>query len=112
MATGWDAGAMDPGPVGAVQISLTLTSRRLDGFYPDGKPRYGSPVTDRRSIRLEEGEEYLMPVLAADASGRETTGLHEVLLRIRAGWAGRKGATEYGVRAIQMGYCRDLSLGT
>lgn len=97
---GWDPGAMDPGPVEAFQISLTLTSRQLSGFSPDGKPLYSDRVTDRRrSTRLEPGEEYLVPVLV-DARGREALGVHEVLLRIRAGWAGREGATEYGALAV------------
>ena len=30
----------------------------------------------------------------------EALGIHEVLLRIRAGWAGREGATEYGALAV------------
>ncbi len=40
-----------------------------------------------------------MPV-PVDARGREALGVHEVLLRIRAGWAGREGATEYGALAV------------
>ena len=90
---------MDPGPVGAFQVFLTLTSRQLTGFSTEGKPLYSAPVTDRRSTRLEPGEEYLVPV-PVDARGRETLGVHEVLLRIRAGWAGREGATEYGALAV------------
>src|SRR5262249_35582568 len=42
---GWDSGIMDPGPVGAAQMFLTLTSRRLTGFSPEGVPLYGAPVT-------------------------------------------------------------------
>jgi formylglycine-generating enzyme required for sulfatase activity len=90
---------MDPGSAGAVQISLTLTARQLTGFSPDGSPLYSAPVTDRRSTRLEPGEEHLVPVLV-DARGREALGVHEVLLRIRAGWAGREGATAYGALAV------------
>jgi formylglycine-generating enzyme required for sulfatase activity len=96
---GWDDGTMDPGPVGAVRISLTLISRQLSGFSVGGKPPYSAPVTDRRTTRLEPGEEYLVPVLL-DARGREALGVHEVLLRIRARWAGREGATEYGALAV------------
>jgi formylglycine-generating enzyme required for sulfatase activity len=90
---------MDPGPVGALQIFLTLTSRQLTGFSREGSPLYSAPVTVRRSTRLEPGEEYIGPVLV-DARGREALGVHEVLLRIRAAWAGREGATEYGALAI------------
>jgi formylglycine-generating enzyme required for sulfatase activity len=96
---GWDAGAMDPGPVGALRIALTLTSRQLTGLSPDGKPLFGAPVTDRRLTRLEAGEEYVVPV-PLDARGRETLGVHEALLRVRAGLAGREGATEYGSLAV------------
>jgi formylglycine-generating enzyme required for sulfatase activity len=90
---------MDPGPVGAAQIFLTLTSRQRTGFSKEGKPLYGAPVTDRRTARLEPGEEVLVPVLV-DPRGRETLGVHEVLLRLRAGWAGREGATEYGALSV------------
>jgi formylglycine-generating enzyme required for sulfatase activity len=96
---GWDSGTMDPGPVGAVQIVLTLTSRQLTGFTSEGNPLYSAPVTDRRSTRLEPGEEYLVPVLV-DLRGREALGVHEVLLRICAGWAGLEGAAEYGALAV------------
>jgi formylglycine-generating enzyme required for sulfatase activity len=102
MAVGWDPGPMDPGPVPAVQISLTVTSRWLTGFSPDGRPLYTS-VTDRRSTRVEEGEEFVEPILPTDARGLETLGVHEVLLRIRSGWAGRSGATHYGTIAVIAG---------
>jgi formylglycine-generating enzyme required for sulfatase activity len=99
VSVGWDPGTMDPGPVGAFRLSLTLTSRQRTGFAPDGKPVYGAPVLERRSTRLEPGEEYVAPV-PVDAPGREALGVHEVLLRIRVGWAGREGATEYGSLAV------------
>ena len=41
-----------------------------------------------------------MPILV-DPRGRETLGVDEIVLRIRAGWAGREGATEYGALAIE-----------
>jgi len=96
---GWDAGTMDPGPIGALQVILTLASRQRTGFSEEGKPLYSAPVTDRRSTRLEPGEEYLVPV-PVDARGREALGVHEVLLRIRAGWVGREGGAEYGAVAV------------
>jgi formylglycine-generating enzyme required for sulfatase activity len=96
---GWDPGAMDPGPVGAFQISLALTSRRLSEITSSGVPRYGAPVTDRRSTRLEPGEEFVVPV-PLDARARDELGVPDVLVRIRAGWAGREGATEYGAVAV------------
>jgi formylglycine-generating enzyme required for sulfatase activity len=96
---GWDSGTMDPGAVGAVEISLALTSRQLTGFSKEGKPLYSALVTSRRSTRLEPGEEQLVPVLV-DPRGLEALDVHEVLIRIRAGWAGREGATEYGTVAV------------
>ena len=79
-AVGWEPGAMDPGPVGAFQVFLTITA----------KQGTGAPVMDRRTTRLEPGEEYLVPVSLAP----------EVLLRIRVGWAAREGATEYGAVSV------------
>ena len=35
--SGWDPGAMDPGPGGTVQLSLTFTSRQLTGFSQIGR---------------------------------------------------------------------------
>ena len=64
----WDPGAMDPGPVPVVEISLVLTARQLAGFSPEGKPLYRDLATDRRTIRLGEGEEFVVPVALADDS--------------------------------------------
>jgi len=100
VVVGWEPGAMEPGPGGAFRISITLTSRKMSGFSSDGKPLYSNPVRDDRTVRLEEGEEFILPVLTADARGSETLGVQEVLVRIQAGWAGRAGATEYGAVAI------------
>jgi formylglycine-generating enzyme required for sulfatase activity len=99
VGVGWDGGAMDPGPVGAVKVALTLTARHLTGVAPDGKPLYSAPVTDRRTPRFEAGEELVVPV-PVEAPGRETLGVPEVLLRIRVGWAGREGGTAYGALAV------------
>jgi len=85
---GWDPGAMDPGPVGALQVHLTVTSRVS-----------GTAVKDNRSIRLEPGEEYFLP-MGLEPGPRATLGVREVLLRIRAGWAEREGAIVYGTVAV------------
>jgi formylglycine-generating enzyme required for sulfatase activity len=96
---GWDSGTMDPGAVGAIQLFLTLTSRQLIGLSPSGEPLYSDPAKQTRSVRLEPGEEYFLPV-PLDVRSRDALRLHEVLLRIRAGWVGREGATEYGALAV------------
>jgi formylglycine-generating enzyme required for sulfatase activity len=91
---------MDPGPVPVAQIGLVLTSQQLTGFSPEGKPLYRAPVTGRRTVRLGEGEEFVAPVIFADARDREVLGVQEVIVRVRAGQAGRSGATEYGALAV------------
>jgi formylglycine-generating enzyme required for sulfatase activity len=96
----WDPGPMDPGPVPVAQIVLSITSRLLTGFSPDGKPLYGDSVTDHRNVRLGEGEEFVLPVLLPATRARELPGVREVLFRVRAGMAGRPGATEYGAVAV------------
>jgi formylglycine-generating enzyme required for sulfatase activity len=85
---GWEAGTMDPGPVGAFQVSLTVISKQLTGFSKEGKPLYSAPLTNRRVARLEPGEEFLLP------------GAQDVVLRFRVGWSAREGATEYGSVSI------------
>ncbi len=96
----WDPGAMDPGPVPTAQVVLTLTSRRLSGLAPDGKPVYSDPVIDQRSARLGEGEEFDLPVLVAPAGEPHLAGVREVFLRIRAPSASRPGAAQYGSLAV------------
>src|SRR5262249_42865889 len=92
----WDPGAMDPGPVPGVEIALVLTARQLTGFSPEGKALYRDLATDRRTFRLEEGEEFVVPVALADDHARDVLGIREAFVRVRAGQAGRPGATEYG----------------
>src|SRR5262249_21511564 len=89
----WDPGPMDPGSVAGVQIALVVTARQLTGFSPEGKALYRGLATDRRTIRLEEGEEFVLPVALADDHARGVPGIREVF---RAGWAERPGATESG----------------
>jgi len=96
---GWSGGAMDPGPFGAFQVFLTLNTRQLTGVTKEGQAQYGTPVTDRRSVRLEPGEEFVVP-LALDAHALAVLGVREVLVRVRAGWAGRDKATEYGALSV------------
>src|SRR5262249_1946169 len=67
----WDPGAMDPGPVPGVEIALVLTARQLTGFSPEGKALYRDLATDRRTFRLEEGEEFVVPVALADDHARD-----------------------------------------
>lgn len=97
---GWDSGAMDPGPLGAFTVAITITSREQTGFSAQGKPVYGNTVTDRRTTRLEPGEEFVLPV-QVDARLRETLRIHEVLVGIRVAWVGREGASEYGSISIK-----------
>jgi formylglycine-generating enzyme required for sulfatase activity len=85
---GWEAGTMDPGPVGAFHVSLTVISRQLTGFSTDGTPLYGARLTNRRFARLEPGEEFLL------------AGVEDIVLRVRVGWAAGEGATEYGAVSI------------
>jgi len=95
---GWDGGAMDPGPVGAFQVFVTLRARQATGTTPQGRT-YGPVMTDHRTFRLEPGEEFIAP-LALDARGRETLAVHQVFVRVRVDWAGRDGAIAYGAVAV------------
>ena len=96
---GWNGGTMDPGPVGAFEILLTLRTRPPTGSMQDGRPQSAAATTDRRSVRLEPGEEFVAP-LALGEQGREALGVHDAFARIRIRWIGREGATEYGALAV------------
>ena len=89
----WDGtrGPWTRAPWGRSRSSLTLTARQRTGFSPDGKPLYGAPVTDRRSDPARTGRGISSCPFRWMPRGREALGVHEVLLRIRAGWAGRDG---------------------
>ena len=96
---GWDGGTMDPGPLSAFHVVLTLRTRSSAGGSQAGRPQDGALATDRRSVRLERGEEFVVP-LAVDAHGREALGVNDVFLRVRTRWIGREGAVEYGTLAV------------
>jgi formylglycine-generating enzyme required for sulfatase activity len=96
---GWDAGAMDPGPLGAFQVFVTLRTRQATGMSQEGRRQYGPVATEHRTFRLEPGEEFVLP-LALQAGGREALGVHDVLVRFRAAWAPRDGAIRYGAVAV------------
>jgi len=87
---GWDEGTMDPGPLGAFQIFLTVKTRQAAG---------AAPAIDRRSIRLEPGEEFLVPI-AIEAHGRELPAARRGLVRVRAEWAGLAGEPGGGYGAL------------
>src|SRR5262249_56102834 len=77
----WDPGPMDPGPVPVVGIALALTARQLTGFSPEGTPLYRDLATDRRTDRLGEGEEFVVPVALADGHARHVLKIREVFVR-------------------------------
>lgn len=98
---GFDPGAMDPGPASAFVVFMTVRSRRLSGFSASGQPLYAPEIMEQRATRMEHGEEYILPVLREDSQTRASMGIHEILLRVRVGWAGSEGATEYGAIEIR-----------
>ena len=95
---GWDEGTMDPGPVESFQVFLTLKTRWRAGSSKEGTAEYAPPMTDRRSTRLERGEEFVVP-LPFDAKGKDAE-VRQVLARVRVEWAGREAAAEYGTLAV------------
>ncbi len=101
VTVGWDPGAMDPGPGEGGRLSLTVRSHRLRGFSTEGNPLYDDLGTAQRTFRLEEGEEFFVPLLTDGAEGSMALGVDEVMLRIQAGWAGRPEATEYASLAVR-----------
>lgn len=96
---GWDEGTMDPGPRAAFQIFLTLRTRQRIGAGTDGRAQYGPAVVDRRAIRLEAGEEFVVP-LSLEPRALEALGARQVLVRVRMDFAEREGAIAYGSLAV------------
>jgi formylglycine-generating enzyme required for sulfatase activity len=103
---GWDEGTMDPGPLGAFEIAFSLKTRQGAGTR-EGHPQPGPPATDRRMVRLEPGEEFVVPLKLETPQG-QTLGIRQVLVRVSAKWAGREmqggegreEAAEYGALAL------------
>ncbi|HEV8202503.1 MAG TPA: formylglycine-generating enzyme family protein [Candidatus Polarisedimenticolia bacterium] len=95
---GWDEGTMDPGPRAAFQVFLTLRTRPRIRAGAEGGAQDGPAVVDRRSIRLEAGEEFVAP-LSLESETREAAGIRQVLLRVRMDFAEPEGA-RYGALSV------------
>jgi formylglycine-generating enzyme required for sulfatase activity len=87
------------GPLMAIETSLSLTVRRFSGVSKDGKPIYASS-SEKRILRIEEAVEAILPILVPDATEKETLGVHEVLLRMRARRVLKPPAQAYGAVSL------------
>jgi formylglycine-generating enzyme required for sulfatase activity len=83
----------------AIEMVMSLSTRKLSGFSPAGKPIY-SLATHFRNYRLEEGDDGIVPVLIADPGEQKDFGVREVVLRVSARVAPAP-ATPYGALSIR-----------
>ena len=88
------------GPSGAdVRLETDFSIQKLSGFDRHGKPIYARSKRKRR-LRFESAGEFALPLLIPDARERESFGVHEVLLRLRATALSRGPAASYGVLSV------------
>ena len=81
----------------SVKVSLSL--RKLTGFDEPGSPVY-QPVDVKRDFYFTESQDAFIPILVANNMERETFGIHEVFLRVRASVVEEDSAAVYGVISV------------
>jgi len=86
-------------PAGGVDLETRLRIRKLSGFDENGQPVYAGS-TQKRVLRVESESEIALPLLLLDPQERESFGVHEAVLLLRAGVLRREGAASYGTISV------------
>jgi formylglycine-generating enzyme required for sulfatase activity len=86
-------------PAGGVNLETRLRIRKLSGFDPNGRPVYARSKQQRMLSFADQGE-LTLPLLVSDQREKESFGVHEVLLRLRAQVLGRGPAAAYGILSV------------
>jgi formylglycine-generating enzyme required for sulfatase activity len=83
----------------AVDVSASLTSRKLSEFSPTGEPIYGDAL-QRRMFTLEQGEDAAVPLLVSSPREETEFGIHEIMLHLSVQPV-VLGSTDYGAVSIR-----------
>jgi formylglycine-generating enzyme required for sulfatase activity len=86
-------------PAGGVNLETQLRIRKLSGLDPNERPVYARSKQPRRLSFGDQGE-LTLPLLVLDQREKESFGVHEVLLRLRAQLLGRGPAASYGTLSV------------
>jgi formylglycine-generating enzyme required for sulfatase activity len=84
---------------GRVELKARSTIGRLTGFNSEGEPVYET-TTDSRNLGIAGRSEITLPVLLPDERERQSFGVHEVLLRLKADTLAPSPAAGYGVVSV------------
>jgi formylglycine-generating enzyme required for sulfatase activity len=84
---------------GEVELRTSVEIQKLSGFDEGGEPVYDRSAHERLLGYETEGQ-LILPLLVPDRREREAFGLHEVLVRLRAGTLPQSPTTAYGTIAV------------
>jgi formylglycine-generating enzyme required for sulfatase activity len=83
-----------------VTLNVELKHHKLAGFGPDGPPTYTHTEHDR-AYAFQNEADIILPLLGSSGSDTADTGVHEVLVRLRATLLGVDPPTSYGSIRVQ-----------
>jgi len=86
-------------PAGDAHLTIQLRIQQLSGFDEDRQPVY-THMTQNRTLSFATEGTLTLPLLVPDQRARESFGVHEVLLRLRATVLGREPAASYGILSV------------
>ena len=78
-----------------VRLEASLTTRKFSRFDDGGRPVH-TRSNARRTLRLPEASGLVHPLLVTDSRERESLGVYDVLLRVRARISGGEPTAAYG----------------
>lgn len=83
----------------SVDLEARLRIRKLSGFDENGQPVYAGSM-QKRVLRVANEGEIALPLLVLDPREKESFGVHEVVLLLRAGVPGGEAAASYGTISV------------
>ena len=87
------------GPDGEVDLESHWSTQKLSGFGEDGQAVY-TRSSQQRKLRFEDGAGIVLPLLLADPDEKQSFGVHDVVLRLRAETVGFASAASWGTLAV------------
>ncbi len=84
---------------GDVDLETTVSTQKLSGYDKKGRPVYEASE-QKRTLSFADAGSITLPILIPDELERESFGVHEVLLRLRATVLGREARASYGAIVV------------